>query len=62
MNAFTGQGLERVDGRLKVTGAAEYASDTPVANVAHAVIVGSTVATGRVRAMDTRAAEGSSTS
>jgi len=57
MTALTGQGLDRVDGRLKVTGAAQYSSDTPVANVAYAVIVGSTISTGRVSAVDTRAAD-----
>jgi xanthine dehydrogenase YagR molybdenum-binding subunit len=52
MKAWTGQPLDRVDARLKVTGKAVYSSDVPVANVAHAVIVGSTVGKGRVRAVD----------
>jgi xanthine dehydrogenase YagR molybdenum-binding subunit len=51
-----GTPLDRIDAIAKVTGAAGYAADTPVANVAHAVIVGSTVARGRLRALDSRAA------
>jgi len=53
----TGAGIDRVEGRLKVTGKIPYAPETPVANVAHAVIVGSAVATGRIQSIDTRAAE-----
>jgi xanthine dehydrogenase YagR molybdenum-binding subunit len=53
-----GKGLDRVDARLKVTGKAPYAAEVPVANVAHAVIVGSAVAKGRIAAFDTRPAEG----
>jgi xanthine dehydrogenase YagR molybdenum-binding subunit len=53
----TGKGLDRVDGRLKVTGRAGYSADIPVANVAHAVIVGSTISKGRVAAIETRKAE-----
>ena len=51
-----GKPVERVDGRLKVTGAAVYAADTAVANVAHAVIVGSHVARGSAT-VDDRAAQ-----
>ena len=51
-----GTPLDRVDGRLKVTGAARYAAEIPVANVAHAVIVTSTIAKGRVKSIDTAAA------
>ncbi|MEO6528199.1 MAG: xanthine dehydrogenase family protein molybdopterin-binding subunit [Gemmatimonadaceae bacterium] len=52
-----GAPLDRVDGRLKVTGTARYSAEMPVANVAHAVIVGSTVATGRIASIDASAAE-----
>ena len=55
--ASLGQPLDRVDGRLKVTGGARYAAEFAVSNVAHAVIVTSTIAKGRVKAMDTSAAE-----
>src|SRR5688572_9510467 len=51
-----GAPLDRVDGRLKVTGAAKFAAEFPVANAAHAVIVTSSIAKGRVTAMDTTAA------
>ncbi len=51
-----GRPIERVDGRLKVTGAARYAADTPVEGVAHAVIVQSTIARGRA-AIDAAEAE-----
>src|ERR1700722_8962202 len=40
--------MDRVDGPLKVTGGARSSAESPTANIAHAVIVQSTVATGRV--------------
>jgi len=52
-----GAPLNRVDGRLKVTGGARYAAEYAIANVAHAVIVTSTIAKGRVLSMDIGAAE-----
>jgi xanthine dehydrogenase YagR molybdenum-binding subunit len=52
-----GQPLSRVDGRLKVTGAARYAADIPIADLAHAAIVHSTIANGRTATIDTAAAE-----
>jgi xanthine dehydrogenase YagR molybdenum-binding subunit len=51
-----GTAIDRVDAHAKVTGAADYAADTPVANVAHAVIVGSAVARGKLSAVDSREA------
>lgn len=42
----------RVDGRLKVTGNARYASDFPVANPAHACLVTSAIAKGRIVSFD----------
>ena len=48
-----GTPLNRVDGRLKVTGGARYAAEFAVPNVVHAVIVTSTIAKGRVLRMDT---------
>jgi xanthine dehydrogenase YagR molybdenum-binding subunit len=47
-----GSAIDRVDGRLKVTGAALYAADTPVPGVTHAAIVPSLIARGRVKAID----------
>ena len=55
--ASLGQPLDRVDGRLKVTGGARYAAEFAAPNVAHAMIVTSTIARGRIRSMDTSAAE-----
>jgi xanthine dehydrogenase YagR molybdenum-binding subunit len=55
--ASLGQPLDRIDGRLKVTGGARYAAEYAIPNVVHAVMMTSTIAKGRVRAMDTTAAE-----
>ena len=46
-----------MDGPLKVIGKAQYAAEIPVANVAHAVIVTSASASGRVRSVDVSRAE-----
>ena len=54
--ANIGAPISRVDGRAKVTGAADYAADVPVAHVAHAVIVTSAIARGRVASLDLGAA------
>jgi xanthine dehydrogenase YagR molybdenum-binding subunit len=56
MNAV-GQPISRADGRLKVTGAAQYTADIPVKGAAHAAIVHSTIANGRTVSIDTGAAE-----
>jgi len=49
---ITGQGIDRVDGRLKVTGRAPYAAEFAVPGLVHAVLVTSTVASGRIVRMD----------
>ena len=49
--------IDRVDGRLKVTGGAKYAAELPITNPAYAVVVTSTIAKGRVTSIDTAAAE-----
>jgi xanthine dehydrogenase YagR molybdenum-binding subunit len=49
--------LDRVDGRAKVTGAAKYAAEHPLANLCYGVLVGTTIAKGTIRALDTKAAE-----
>ena len=56
MNAI-GELISRVDGRLKVTGSARYNGDIALETVAHAAIVYSTIANGRVELIDTGAAE-----
>jgi len=48
-----GQPLDRTDGLLKVTGQAKYSADNPEAKLAHAVLVTSTIAHGRIASMDT---------
>ena len=52
-----GQPISRLDGRLKVTGAAHYTADIPVPAAAHAAVVHSTIANGRTVSIDTTAAE-----
>ena len=52
-----GRPLDRVDGPLKVCGQAHYTGDLAVPRLAHAVIVGSAIASGRVAAIDTTAAQ-----
>src|SRR5438876_270614 len=56
MNAI-GQPISRFDGRLKVTGAARYTADIPLADATHAAIVHSTIANGRTVSIDTTTAE-----
>jgi xanthine dehydrogenase YagR molybdenum-binding subunit len=51
-----GQPVARIDGRLKVTGRARYPADIPVANLAHGVLVTSTIARGRIASLDAEAA------
>ena len=51
-----GAGLDRVDGPLKVAGAAPYPSDFSFAGMAHAVLVQATVAAGRIRHIGAAAA------
>ena len=58
MEAVTGQPLTRVDGPVKVTGAARYAADSPVEKPLHAVLVCSSTACGSVERVDSAAALG----
>ncbi|MFO0614905.1 MAG: hypothetical protein U0414_20115 [Polyangiaceae bacterium] len=57
-----GEPRVRVDGRAKVTGAAEYAADIPVSGLVHAVIVPSAIAKGRVASIDVASAAASAAS
>ncbi|HXI56251.1 MAG TPA: hypothetical protein VNO55_09340, partial [Polyangia bacterium] len=52
-----GRAMSRVDGPLKVTGRAQYAPETPVANVGYGVIVSATAGVGRIASIDTATAE-----
>ena len=55
--ALIGKPISRVDGRQKVTGGATYAAEFRVPNVAHAAVVRSTIANGRIASIDTAEAE-----
>ena len=52
-----GAPLDRVDGPLKVCGQAHYTGDLALPRMAHAVLVTSTVASGRIAKIDAGAAE-----
>ena len=56
MPRYLGKEMSRVDGVAKVTGRAKYAAEFQVPNVAYGFIVTSTIAKGRITAIDTRAA------
>lgn len=56
MKGDIGKPFDRIDARAKVTGTATYAAEVAVKHVAHAVIVGSRIARGRVAAVDIAAA------
>ena len=51
-----GKPLDRVDGPKKVSGAATYAAEYQLENVAYGVLVSATVGKGKVRSIDTQAA------
>jgi xanthine dehydrogenase YagR molybdenum-binding subunit len=53
-----GQPLNRIDGRLKVTGAAKYAAEFRVPGTVHAVLVQSTIAAGSIAGFDLQEARG----
>ena len=55
--ANIGQGIDRVDGRLKVTGRARYAAEFAVPDVVHAVLVQSTIGAGTITGFDLAAAQ-----
>ncbi|GEC09195.1 carbon-monoxide dehydrogenase large subunit [Streptomyces spinoverrucosus] len=55
--AAVGAPLSRVEGRLKVTGEAQYAAEFDVDGVVHAVIVDASIGRGRITGVDTRDAE-----
>lgn len=55
--SLIGQPLPRVDGPDKVTGRAHYAADFPADRMAHAAVVQSTIARGRITGFDLAEAE-----
>jgi xanthine dehydrogenase YagR molybdenum-binding subunit len=60
VKSLMGAPLVRVDGKEKVTGEAKFSAEMPVAHLAYAVMVMSTIASGRVLSFDTAAAQRSS--
>jgi xanthine dehydrogenase YagR molybdenum-binding subunit len=52
----TGPPVNRVDGKLKVTGAARYAADFTADDLVHGFVVSSAIASGRIIGIDTSAA------
>ena len=52
MNTLIGVGVDRVDGPLKVRGAATFPTDVTYPDLAHVALVRSTIARGRVIAID----------
>jgi xanthine dehydrogenase YagR molybdenum-binding subunit len=57
MTLVTGLPIDRRDGRLKVTGRAKYAAEFDIDNVAHAVLVQSTISSGTIAGFDLAAAQ-----
>jgi xanthine dehydrogenase YagR molybdenum-binding subunit len=57
LDAGLAEDLDRVDGRAKVTGTAKFAAEHQLQNMAYGVMVAGTVAKGRIKSMDTKAAE-----
>ena len=47
-----GRPIDRVDGAVKTTGASEYTADRPYPDLAHATLVHSTIARGRITEID----------
>src|SRR5437868_2410465 len=54
MTTYIGTATSRVDGRAKVTGAARYAGEFNTTGLAHASVVTSTIAKGRIARIDAR--------
>ena len=52
-----GEGISRVDGKLKVTGKAVYAYEYNIENVAYGVLTSGSIAKGKIKDIDTKAAE-----
>lgn len=57
MNESLGKPIDRVDGRLKVTGAATYAAEYQIKNLAYGVPILSTITKGRIKNIDVQQAQ-----
>ncbi|MVN22395.1 xanthine dehydrogenase family protein molybdopterin-binding subunit [Mucilaginibacter arboris] len=51
------EAMDRVDGRLKVTGAARYSAEFPIPKLTYGVLATSTIASGKIQSLDTKKAE-----
>jgi len=56
-HGHVGKPVSRIDGPLKVSGAAPFAAEFPVERMAYAALAYSTIAKGRIASLDTLAAE-----
>jgi xanthine dehydrogenase YagR molybdenum-binding subunit len=56
-DGFLGKPLQRVDGELKVRGQARFTAEFDFANLAHAALVYSSIAKGRIERIDTEKAK-----
>ena len=54
---YVGQPVQRVDGHAKVVGEARFTAEFKLDNLAYAALVHSTIAKGKIRKIDTEAAE-----
>jgi xanthine dehydrogenase YagR molybdenum-binding subunit len=57
MNQVLGKALSRKDGLAKVTGEATYSAEHQIPNLAHGYLVTAAIASGRIKTIDTKAAE-----
>jgi xanthine dehydrogenase YagR molybdenum-binding subunit len=55
--ASSTEGLSRIDGRMKVTGKAKYSAEYNTKGLVYGVLAGSTITSGSIKAIDTKAAE-----
>ncbi len=53
---FTGKPIDRVDGRLKVTGAAKYSAEFELPGLVHGVMITSTITRGHISSIDSSSA------
>jgi xanthine dehydrogenase YagR molybdenum-binding subunit len=56
-HGLIGAPVTRLDGALKVSGKAQFAAEFPITGMLYGAIAYSTIAKGRIRSLDTRAAE-----
>jgi xanthine dehydrogenase YagR molybdenum-binding subunit len=54
---YLGKPIDRLDGRVKVTGAAQFSAEYPIGGLLHAALAYSTISKGVIKNIDTNAAE-----